>query len=95
MLVTSPFDIYYSYFNPVAQIRVLRVDLIESIDIIAGKLLRAPDIKVVDIRSVVIWAYRTNDLHRSLEEFNVMVLSPLNRFCNLVYNNGGFEYVYL
>jgi hypothetical protein len=91
----SPFDIYYVYFNPGSLLKIIRIDLINSLNDVVDVMLESPEnLKVIDIRSMLIWGYRYNDLRRSLSEWNEFVLSNINRHYNLIYTNGGYEYVY-
>jgi len=93
--VTSPFDIYYQYFDPSAPIRTIRIDLISDLSDATSGLLGNPGVKVVDLRSVMIWGSRYDDLYRALEEFDAFVITPLNNRCSLVYNNGIYEQIYI
>jgi len=104
VVATSPFNIYYSYFDPASRkitisltkrVATTYTDIIEDLGSITENIIRISGIKVVDMRSVIIWAFKYNDLHQALNEFNIFVLTPLSRSCSLIYNNGGFEYVYL
>jgi hypothetical protein len=95
LTATSPFDIYYVYFNPNSLLKIIRIDLINSLNDVVDVMLESPEnVKVIDIRSMLIWAYRYNDLRRSLSEWNEFVLSNINKHYILIYNNGGYEYVY-
>jgi hypothetical protein len=95
LTATSPFGIYYVYFNPNSLLKIIRIDLINSLNDVVEVMLESPEnVKVIDIRSMLIWAYRYNDLRRSLSEWNELVLSNINKHYNLIYNNGGYEYVY-
>jgi hypothetical protein len=93
--VTSPFGIYYQYFYPSAPIRTIRIDLVNNLSDVTSGLLGNQGVKVVDLRSVIVWGSRYDDLHRALEEFDTFVITPLNNYCNLVYNNGVYEQVYI
>jgi hypothetical protein len=93
--VTSPFGIYYLYFDPSAPIRTIRIDLANNLSDVASGLLSNQGVKVVDLRSVIAWGFRYDDLHRALEEFDAFVLTPLSNHCSLVYNNGVYERVYI
>jgi len=93
--VTSPFGIYYQYFDPSAPIRTIRIDLISDLSDATSGLLGNPGVKVVDLRSVMIWGSRYDDLYRALEEFDAFVITPLNNRCSLVYNNGIYEQIYI
>jgi hypothetical protein len=93
--VTSPFGIYYQYFDPSAPIRTIRIDLINKLHDVTLSLLGNQGVKVVDSRSVMAWGSRYNDLHRALREFDAFVITPLNNHYNLVYNNGVYEQVYI
>jgi hypothetical protein len=95
MTVTSPFDIYYQYFNPSANIRTIRIDLVNNVSDVTSDLLGNQGVKVIDLRSIVIWGLRYNDLYRALREFDTFVITPLNNYCNLIYNNGVYERVYI
>jgi len=95
MTVTSPFDIYYQYFDPSAHIRIIRIDLINTLHDVTLGLLGNQGVKVIDLRSVTVWGSRYNDLHRALREFDTFVITPLNNHCNLIYNNGVYERVYI
>jgi hypothetical protein len=92
---TSPFDIYYQYFDPSAPIRTIRIDLVNNLSDVTSGLLSNQGVKVVDLRSVIIWGLRYNDLHRALGEFDTFILTPLSNHCSLVYNNGVYERVYV
>jgi len=93
--VTSPFDIYYQYFDPSAHIRTIRIDLVNNLSDVTSGLLSIQGVKVVDLRSVIIWGLRYDDLHRALGGFDVFILTPLSNHCSLVYNNGVYERVYI
>jgi hypothetical protein len=93
--VTSPFGIYYQYFDPSVHIRTIRVDLVNNLSDVTSGLLSNQGIKVVDLRSVIIWGLRYDDLHRALGEFDAFILTPLSNHCSLVYNNGVYERVYI
>jgi hypothetical protein len=93
--VTSPFDIYYQYFDPSAPIRAIRIDLVNNLSDVTSGLLSNQGVKIVDLRSVIIWGSRYDDLHRALGEFDAFILTPLSNHCNLVYNNGVYERVYI
>jgi len=92
--VTLPFDIYYQYFDPSVNIRTIRIDLVSNLSDVTSHLLGNQGVKVIDLRSVVIWGLRYNDLHRALREFDMFVIIFLNNYCNLIYNNGIYERVY-
>jgi hypothetical protein len=93
--VTSPFGIYYRYFDPSAPIRTIRVDLVNNLSDATSGLLSNQGVKVVDLRSVIIWGLRYDDLYRALGEFDAFILTPLSNHCSLVYNNGVYERVYI
>ena len=93
--VISPFDIYYQYFDPSAPIRTIRIDLVNNLSDVTSGLLSNQGVKVVDLRSVIIWGLRYNNLHRALGEFDVFILTTLSNHCSLVYNNGVYERVYI
>ena len=93
--VTSPFDIYYQYFDPSAPIRTIRIDLVNNLSDVTSGLLSNQGVKIVDLRSVIIWGSRYDDLHRALGEFDAFILTPLSNHCSLVYNNGVYERVYI
>ena len=93
--VTSPFGIYYQYFDPSAPIRTIRIDLVNNLSDVTSGLLSNQGVKVVDLRSVIAWGSRYDDLHRALGEFDAFVLTPLNNHCSLVYNNGVYERIYI
>jgi hypothetical protein len=95
LTVTSPFGIYYQYFDPSAPIRTIRIDLVNNLSDVTSGLLSNQGVKVVDLRSVIAWGSRYDDLHRALGEFDAFVLTPLNNHCSLVYNNGVYERVYI
>jgi uncharacterized membrane protein len=95
MTVTSPFDIYYQYFDPSAHIRTIRIDLTNTLHDVTLGLLGNQGVKVIDLRSVAAWGLRYDDLHRALREFDTFVITPLNNCCNLIYNNGVYERVYI
>jgi hypothetical protein len=94
MTVTLPFDIYYQYFNPSANIRTIRIDLVNNVSDVTSDLLGNQGVKVIDLRSIVIWGLRYNDLYRALREFDMFVIMPLNNYCNLIYSNGIYDRVY-
>jgi hypothetical protein len=93
--VTSPFGIYYQYFDPSARIRIIRMDNVNNLSDVALGLLSYQGVKVVDLRSVIIWGMRYNDLLRALGEFDAIILTPLSNRSSLVYNNGVYERVYI
>ncbi len=92
--VTSPFGIYYQYFDPSARIRIIQMDNVNNLSDVALGLLSYQGVKVVDLRSVIIWGMRYNDLLRALGEFDTFILTPLSNRFSLVYNNGVYERVY-
>jgi hypothetical protein len=92
--VTSPFNIYYVYFNPASQLETVRVDSINSLNEVTEILLESKGVKVIDIRSILIWTRRCNDLQYSSSEWDNFVLSNINQYYDLIYSNGGYEYVY-
>jgi len=94
MTVTLPFNAYYQYFNPSANIRTIRIDLVNNLSDVTSDLIGYQGVKVIDLRSVVIWGLRYNDLYRALKEFDMFVIISLNNNCNLVYNNGLYDQVY-
>jgi hypothetical protein len=93
--VTSPFDIYYQYFDPSAPIRAIRIDLVNNLSDVTSGLLSNQGVKIVDLRSVIIWGSRYDDLHRAIGEFDAFILTPLSNHCSLVYNNGVYDRVYI
>jgi len=93
--VTSPFGIYYQYFDPSARIRIIRMDDVNNLSDVALGLLSYQGVKVVDLRSVIIWGMRYNDLLRALGEFDAIILTPLSNRSSLVYNNGVYERIYI
>jgi len=93
--VTSPFGIYYQYFDPSARIRIIRMDNVNNLSDVALGLLSYQGVKVVDLRSVIIWGMRYNDLLRALGEFDAIILTLLSNRSSLVYNNGVYERVYI
>jgi hypothetical protein len=93
--VTSPFGIYYKYFDPSAFIRIVRMDNVNNLSDVASALLSYQGVKVVDLRSVIIWGFRYDDLFRALREFDAFVLTPLSNHCSLVYNNGVHQRVFI
>ena len=93
--VTSPFGIYYQFFDPSVSIRTIRIDLVNNLSDVIPRLLSNQGVKVVDLRSVIIWGLRYNNLHRALREFDAFILTSLSSHCNLVYNNGVYERVYI
>ena len=95
LVVTSPFDIYYRYFDPSASIRTIRIDLANNLSDLTSDLLSNQGVKVVDLRSGITWGLRYGDLHRALEDFKAFILTPLGNHCSLVYNNGVYERVYI
>jgi hypothetical protein len=94
MTVILPFDIYYQYFNPSANIKTIRIDLVNNLSDVTSDLLGNQGVKVIDLRSIVIWGWRYNDLYRALREFDMFVIMPLNNYCNLIYSNGIYDRVY-
>jgi hypothetical protein len=94
LTVISPFDIYYQYFDPSVNIRTIQIELVNNLSDVTSDLLGNQGVKVIDLRSVVIWGLRYNDLHRALREFDMFVIISLNNYCNLIYNNGIYEQVY-
>lgn len=92
--VTSPYGIYFSYFDPASWVKVERMDLINNLSEATKNLLETSGIRVIDIRSAIIWGGRYNDLYRALNEFYILVVTPLNKHCDLIYDNGGNEFIY-
>jgi len=93
--VTSPFGIYYQYFDPSARIRIIQIDNVNNLSDVTSGMLSYQGVKVVDLRSVIIWGMRYNDLLRALGEFDAFILTPLSNRSSLVYNNGVYERVYI
>jgi len=93
--VTSPFGVYYQYFDPSAFIRIVRMDNVNNLSDVASALLSYQGVKVVDLRSVIIWGFRYDDLLSALGEFDTFILTPLSNRSSLVYNNGAYERVYI
>jgi hypothetical protein len=89
-----PFNIYYVYFDPGAKISVINVEKAESIHEIAIKLILSYGVKVIDFHSILSWAKQYNDIEISLREWNSNVLQIINLSDNLIYNNGGYNYIY-
>jgi len=92
--VTSPFNIYYQYFDPSVNIRTIRIVLVSNLSDVTSDLLGNQGVKVIDLRSVVAWGSRYNDLYLALREFDIFVIMPLNNYCNLIYSNGIYDRVY-
>jgi len=82
-------------FDSSAPIRKIQIGLVNNLSNVTSNLLSNQGVKVVDLRSVIAWGLRYDDLHSALEEFDTFVITPLNNYCNLVYNNGVYEQVYI
>jgi len=61
-----PYDIYYVYFEPGSRHRIIRVDFIENTEI--AQQLSEYGIKVIDLRSLDIWAFRYNSMSSALAD---------------------------
>jgi hypothetical protein len=82
-------------FDSSAHTRTIRIDLVNNLSDVISGLLSNQSIKVVNLRSGIIWGLRYDDLHRALEEFKAFLLTPFSNYCSLVYNNGVYERVYI
>jgi len=96
LITVTPFMIYYRYFDPNLAVYKYSGDigLIRDISQLSDMYLLNHGVKVVDYRSIVVWSYRYESYQQGLNEWLSAILEPLYMTNSLIYQNGGWEWIF-